>query len=322
MRAIQVVRHGGPEVLEYGTVDDPIPGPGEILVRTTAIGVNFIDTYFRRGMYPSTPPYIPGSEGAGEVVAMGADVSSRAVGDRVCWVDAQASYAELVTVRADLAVPVPDGVPDDVAGSAMLRGLTAHYLLDGSAHPKAGDTVLIHAGAGGVGLILTRLATLRGIRVITTVSSDEKEALSTAAGADHVLRYTDDLAEQVRALTDGRGVPVVYDGVGADTFEKSLAATAVRGIVVLFGASSGPVPPFDLQRLNPAGSLSVTRPTLAHFIADPEELRWRADDYLGAVADGRVDVRVGQHHPLSDAAQAQTDLEARATTGATVLVPG
>ncbi|MFW0794630.1 quinone oxidoreductase [Gordonia sp. CPCC 205515] len=321
MRAIQVVRHGGPEVLEFGTVDDPIPAPDEVLVKTTAIGVNFIDTYFRRGMYPSTPPYVPGIEGAGEVVAVGGDVTSHAVGDRVCWVDSQASYAELVAVKATRAVPVPDGVPDDVAGSAMLRGLTAHYLLDGSAHPKEGDTVLIHAGAGGVGLILTRLAKLRGIRVITTVSNDEKEALSTDAGADHVLRYGDDLAERVRELTDGRGVPVVYDGVGADTFEQSLAASAVRGIVVLFGASSGPVPPFDLQRLNPAGSLSVTRPTLAHFVADPAELRWRAGEYLGVVADGQVDVRVGQHYPLSDAAQAHTDLESRATTGATVLVP-
>ncbi|MGV9711208.1 quinone oxidoreductase family protein [Gordonia sp. NPDC003424] len=321
MRAIQVVRHGGPEVLEYGTVDDPIPAPDEVLVRTAAVGVNFIDTYLRKGMYPSTPPYVPGSEGAGEVVAVGADVTSPAVGDRVCWVDSPASYAELVAVRAARAVPVPDGVPDDVAGSAILRGLTAHYLLDGSAHPAAGDTVLIHAGAGGVGLILTQLAKLRDIRVITTVSSDEKEALSTAAGADLVLRYGDDLAERVRSATDGRGVPVVYDGVGADTFEQSLASTAVRGIIVLFGASSGPVPPFDLQRLNPAGSLSVTRPTLGHFIADPDELRWRAGEYLGAVADGKVDVRVGQHYRLGDAAQAHIDLEGRATTGATVLVP-
>ncbi|GAB92398.1 quinone oxidoreductase family protein [Gordonia rhizosphera] len=322
MRAIQVIRHGGPEVLEYTTADDPIPAPGEVLVRTAAIGVNFIDTYFRRGQYPSVPPYVPGVEGAGEIVAVGADVADLTVGQRVCWVDAGASYAELVTVTAARAIPIPDGVPDDVAGSAMLRGLTAHYLLDGSAHPGAGDTVLIHAGAGGVGLIATQLAKLRGIRVITTVSSDEKAALSSAAGADHVLRYGDGLVEQVRSLTDGRGVPVVYDGVGADTFEQSLAATAVRGIIVLFGAASGPVPPFDLQRLNPAGSLSVTRPTLAHFIADPAELRWRAGEYLGAVAAGNVDVRVGQRYRLADAAQAHTDLEGRVTTGTTVLIPG
>lgn len=321
MRAIQVIRHGGPEVLEYGTVNDPIPAPGEILVRTAAIGVNFIDTYLRRGLYPSTPPYIPGTEAAGEVVSVGTDVDDVSVGQRVCWVDGGGSYADLVAVRAARAVPVPDGVPDDVAGSAMLRGLTAHYLLDGSAHPQAGDTVLIHAGAGGVGLILTQLAKRRGLRVITTVSSDEKADLSAAAGADHVLRYGDTLAEQVRSLTDGRGVPVVYDGVGADTFEQSIASTAIRGIVVLFGAASGPVPPFDLQRLNPAGSLSVTRPTLAHYIADTDELRWRAGEFLGAVADGEIDVRVGQHYRLEDAADAHSDLEGRSTTGTTVLLP-
>lgn len=321
MRAIQVVRHGGPEVLEFGTVDDPIPAPGEILVRTAAVGVNFIDTYLRRGLYPSTPPYIPGAEGSGEVVSVGADVEGIDVGQRVCWVDSPGSYAELVAVPASRAVPVPDGVGDDVAGSAMLRGLTAHYLLDGSAHPASGDTVLVHAGAGGVGLILTQLAKRRGLRVITTVSTDEKAELSSAAGADHVLRYGDSLAEDVRSLTDGRGVPVVYDGVGADTFEQSLASTAIRGIIVLFGAASGPVPPFDLQRLNPAGSLSVTRPTLAHFIADTDELRWRAGEFLGAIADGDIDVRVGQHYRLSDAQQAHHDLENRATTGATALLP-
>ncbi|AZG44314.1 quinone oxidoreductase family protein [Gordonia insulae] len=322
MRAIQVTRHGGPEVLEYGTVDDPIPAPGEVLVRTAAIGVNFIDTYLRRGLYPSVPPYIPGSEASGQVVSVGAEVDGVAVGDKVCWVDGPASYAELVAVPASRAVPVPDGVPDDVAGSAMLRGLTAHYLLDGSAHPKSGDTVLIHAGAGGVGLILTQLAKRRGLRVITTVSGDEKAALSTAAGADHVLRYGDALAEEVRSLTDGRGVAVAYDGVGADTFEQSLASTAVRGTIALFGAASGPVPPFDLQRLNAAGSLSVTRPTLAHFIADTDELRWRAGEFLGAVAEGDIDVRVGQHYRLADAAEAHSDLESRSTTGTTVLIPG
>lgn len=322
MHAIQVVRHGGPEVLEYGNVDDPIPAPDEVVVRVKASGVNFIDTYLRRGLYPSTPPYVPGLEGAGEVVAVGTDVESHSVGDRVAWVDAPGSYAELVALRAARAVPLPDGVADEVAGSAMLRGLTAHYLLDGSAHPAAGDTILIHAGAGGVGLILTQMAKNKGLRVITTVSSDEKEALSKDAGADHVLRYGDGLAQEVRRLTDGKGVPAVYDGVGADTFEQSLAATAVRGIIVLFGASSGPVPPFDLARLNPAGSLSVTRPTLAHFIADPDELAWRSGEFFGAVADGSLTVHVGQTYPLADAEQAQRDLEARATTGATALIPG
>ncbi|MCH5643493.1 quinone oxidoreductase [Gordonia sp. ABSL49_1] len=321
MRAIQVTRHGGPDVMAYGTAPDPIPGPGEALVRTTAIGVNFIDTYIRRGLYPSTPPYIPGSEGAGVVVSVGSEVTDIEIGQRVCWCDSAGSYAEIVAVDASRLVPVPDGIDDAAAGSSLLRGLTAHYLLDGSAHPSAGDTVLVHAGAGGVGLVLTQMAKNRGLTVITTVSGDEKAELSTAAGADHVLRYGDDLVSQVREITGGRGVPVTYDGVGADTFEQSLAVTAVRGIIVLFGAASGPVPPFDLQRLNPAGSLSVTRPTLAHFIADTDELRWRAGEFLGAVADGTVDVRVGQRYRLADAAQAHTDLEARATTGSTVLLP-
>lgn len=321
MRAIQVTRHGGPDVLMYGSVDDPIPATDEVIVRTTAVGVNFIDTYLRRGLYPSTPPYVPGTEGAGEIVAVGPEVTGLEVGQRVAWVAAPGSYAELVAVPADKAIVVPDGVDDAIAGASLLRGLTAHYLLDGSSHPRAGETVLIHAGAGGVGLILTQLAKRKGLRVITTVSSEEKADLSRRAGADHVLRYGDDLAARVRDLTDGAGVPVVYDGVGADTFEQSLAATAIRGLIVLFGASSGPVPPFDLQRLNPAGSLSVTRPTLGHFTATREELSWRAGEYFEAIADGDVDVRIGQRYRLADAAQAHADLEARRTTGATVLLP-
>ncbi|VFA82047.1 Quinone oxidoreductase 1 [Gordonia paraffinivorans] len=321
MRAIQVTRHGGPDVLVYGSVDDPIPATDEVIVRTTAVGVNFIDTYLRRGLYPSTPPYVPGTEGAGEIVAVGPEVTGLEVGQRVAWVAAPGSYAELVAVPADKAVVVPDGVDDAIAGASLLRGLTAHYLLDGSSHPRTGETVLIHAGAGGVGLILTQLAKRKGLRVITTVSSEEKADLSRRAGADHVLRYGDDLAARVRDLTDGTGVPVVYDGVGADTFEQSLAATAIRGLIVLFGASSGPVPPFDLQRLNPAGSLSVTRPTLGHFTATREELSWRAGEYFEAIADGDVDVRIGQRYRLADAAQAHADLEARRTTGATVLLP-
>ncbi|WP_439032860.1 quinone oxidoreductase family protein [Gordonia terrae] len=320
MRAIQVTRHGGPDVLAYGSVDDPIPAADEVIVRTTAVGVNFIDTYLRRGLYPSTPPYIPGTEGAGVVVAAGPEVTTLREGQRVAWCAAPSSYAELVAVPESKAVPVPDGVDDAVAGSSLLRGLTAHYLLDGSAHPLSGDTVLVHAGGGGVGLILTQLAKRRGLTVITTVSSDEKETLSRAAGADHVLRYGDDLSARVRELTDGTGVSVAYDGVGADTFEQSLASTAIRGIIVLFGAASGPVPPFDLQRLNAAGSLSVTRPTLAHFTATAQELTWRAGEYFDAVLDG-LDVRVGQRYRLADAAAAHTDLEARVTTGTTVLVP-
>ena len=320
MRAIQVTHHGGPEMLNYGTVDDPIPAPDEVIARTSAIGVNFIDTYLRRGMYPSTPPYVPGTEGTGEIVAVGSEVTDLEQGQRIAWVDAPGSYAELVAVRADRAIPVPDGVPDVVAGATMLRGLTAHYLLDGSAHPASGDTIVLSECCAGLGVYVTQTYARRGITVITTVSTDEKEELSRSAGAAHVLRYGDDLVAQVRDLTDGNGVPVVYDGVGADTFEQSLASTAVRGIVVVFGAASGPVPPFDIQRLNPAGSLSVTRPTLGHFIADTDELRWRSAEYFDAVLDG-LDARVGQQYRLADASTAQADLENRTTTGATALIP-
>lgn len=320
MRAIEVSAHGGPDVLELVDVPDPEPRPDEVLIAVRTAGVNFLDTYLRAGRYRSTPRYIPGCEGAGQVVAVGADVVTRAVGDRVAWCDGDRSYAEFTTHRADRTLPIPDRVGDEVAGSSLLRGLTAHYLLDGSAHPVAGDTVLVHAGAGGVGLILTEWATARGIRVVTTVSSDEKEGLSRAAGAAEVLRYGDDVADRVRALTDGRGVPVVYDGVGAATFEQSLAATAVRGTVVLFGGASGPVPSFDLQRLNPAGSLSVTRPTLGHFIRDSAEFAWRAQEFFTAVADGTLTVNVGQLFPLEAAADAHRALESRQTVGSTALI--
>jgi NADPH2:quinone reductase len=321
MHAIQVSQHGGPDVLDYVTLPDPEPAAGEVLVRVAAVGVNFIDTYQRSGMYPMTLPYIPGSEGAGEVVAVGQGVDSPTVGQRVAWCDAPGSYAELVRVSATRAVPVPDTISDDVAASALLQGITAHYLLDGSAHPQAGDTVLVHAGAGGVGLVLTQMAKAKGLRVITTVSSDAKEDLSRRAGADEVLRYGDDVADRVRELTGGTGVPVVYDGVGKDTFEQSLAATAIRGIVVLFGAASGPVPPFDLQRLNAAGSISVIRPALKYYITDPTELAWRSREVMDGIAGGAVTVRVGHTYPLAEARQAHVDLQARATTGSVVLEP-
>ncbi|MGO3327051.1 quinone oxidoreductase family protein [Gordonia sp. (in: high G+C Gram-positive bacteria)] len=321
MRAIHVTAHGGPDVLAAVDVPDPQPGPDELLVRVGAAGVNFVDTYFRSGLYPSTPPYVPGTEGSGEVIGLGSGVTDFRVGDRVAWSDAPGSYAQKAVVPTSRALRVPDGVTDEVAGSSLLRGLTAHYLLDGSAHPQSDDTILLHAGAGGVGLILTEWAHSRGISVITTVSSDAKEELSREAGAAHVLRYDDDIPARVRELTDGRGVPVTYDGVGRTTFDASIASTAVRGTVVLFGAASGPVPPFDLQRLNSAGSLSVTRPTLAHFVADRAELTWRADEFFGAIADGVLHVCVGQRFDLTDAAEAHRALESRATTGATALIP-
>ncbi|EME50949.1 NADPH--quinone reductase [Rhodococcus ruber BKS 20-38] len=321
MRAIEVARFGGPEVLTPVEVPAPEPGPGQLLVRTDAVGVNFIDTYFRTGLYPRELPYIPGTEGTGRVVATGEGVAGVAVGDRVSWAAADGSYADQVLVPAAVAVPVPDAVPAEQAASALLQGMTAHYLLNSTYPAQPGETVLVHAGAGGVGLLLTQLAAAKDVRVITTVSSDEKEALSRGAGATEVLRYSDDLAEQVRDLTGGEGVAAVYDGVGAATFESSLASLRIRGTLALFGAASGPVPPFDLQRLNPAGSLYVTRPTLAHHVRTREELMWRAGDVFAAVADGTLTVRVGARYPLAQAAQAHRDLEARRTTGSIVLLP-
>ncbi len=321
MHAISVSEHGGPEVLTYGEVPDPEPGPGQVLVRTAAIGVNFIDTYFRAGMYPTPLPYIPGLEASGTVVAVGDGVTGRAVGDRVAWSDGASSYAELVAVPADRTVVVPDGVEPEVAASVLLQGMTAHYLTHDSYPVRPGDTVLVHAGAGGTGLLITQMATALGARVITTVSTDEKEQLSRDAGAWQVLRYSDDVAARVRELTGGEGVAAVYDGVGKDTFESSLQATRNRGVVVLFGAASGPVPPFDLQRLNPLGSLFVQRPTLAHYVATPEEFARRSSAVLDGLRDGSLSFRVGATYPLAEAARAHTDLQARRTTGSVALIP-
>ncbi|MET7768911.1 quinone oxidoreductase [Nocardia sp. NPDC005366] len=321
MRAIQVSEHGGPEVLKYTEVEQPRIGPDQLLVETEAIGINFIDTYIRTGLYPQSVPYIPGAEGSGVITEVGANVTEFAVGDRVAWAAAAGSYAERVAVDAAVAIEVPAAVPAPVAASVLLQGMTAHYLIESVHKPRPGESILVHAGAGGVGLILTQMACARGLRVITTVSSDEKETLSRAAGAAEVLRYSDDLAEQVRALTDGVGVAAVYDGVGRSTFEASLASLRIRGTLALFGAASGPVPPFDLQRLNPAGSLFVTRPTLAHYTRDRAELVWRAGDVLAAVADGSLHVRVGATYPLAEAERAHRDLEGRRTTGSIVLLP-
>ncbi|MEC3953327.1 quinone oxidoreductase [Nocardia sp. CDC153] len=321
MRAIQVSEHGGPEALRLVEVPDPEVGAGQLLVRTEAIGINFIDTYIRTGRYPTQVPYIPGSEGSGVVTAVGPDVTDFQVGDRVAWAAAPGSYAELVVVPAAVAIPVPEGVNAQIAASALLQGMTAHYLIESIYKPQPGEAVLVHAGAGGVGLILTQLLSARGIRVITTVSTDDKEKLSRDAGASEVLRYEEDIAARVRELTGGIGVAAAYDGVGASTFEASLASTRIRGTVALFGAASGPVPPFDLQRLNPLGSLFVTRPTLAHYTRDRAELLWRANDIMNAIADGTLHLRIGGTYPLADAEQAHRDLESRQTTGSIVLVP-
>ncbi|OZF31192.1 NADPH:quinone reductase [Rhodococcus sp. 14-2483-1-1] len=321
MRAIRIDNTGGPEVLTVVDLPVPTPGAGQILVRTDAIGINYIDTYFRRGMYPRALPYVPGDEGSGVIDQIGSDVTDFAPGDRVAWAAAPGSYAEYVLVDASSAISVPDGVPADQAASALLQGMTAHYLIESTYPAQRGDTVLVHAGAGGVGLILTQLAVAKGVNVITTVSTDAKAELSKRTGAAHVLRYDDDIAARVRDITDGEGVHAVYDGVGADTFEASLASLRIRGTLALFGAASGPVPPLDPQRLNGAGSLFLTRPTLAHHIRDRAELEWRAGDVFAAMANGTLTVQVGARYALEDAAQAHIDLESRKTTGSIVLVP-
>ena len=321
MQAIVITAHGGPDVLDSSEVPEPTAGEGELLVRVAAAGVNYIDTYFRTGSYPVELPYVPGQEGTGEVAALGPGVDGFSVGQRVAWCAAPGSYAEQVLVPAGSAVPVPEDVPDAEAASALLQGMTAHYLLTSTYPVVAGETVLVHAGAGGVGLLLTQLARNIGANVITTVSTDEKEELSRKAGASHVLRYGDDLAARVRELTDDEGVAAVYDGVGAATFDASLAALRIRGTLALFGAASGPVPPVDPQRLNPAGSVFLTRPTLVHHLRTREDLLWRADAVFSAVADGSLHLRIGGRYPLTEAGQAHRDLESRRTTGSLVLLP-
>lgn len=319
--AIQVSEFGGPEVLVYTTIDVPAPGPGQATVRVTAAGVNFRDAYERAGVYPKPLPHVPGSEGAGVVTALGEGVTDLAVGDRVAWESLPGSYAAEVTGPADRLVPIPDGVTDQQAAALLLQGLTAHYLSHDSYPIAEGDDVLVHAGAGGVGLLLTQIAKIRGARVITTVSTDAKAEVSRAAGADDVLVGYERFAERVRDLTDGAGVAAVYDGVGKDTFDGSLASIRRRGMMVLFGGSSGQVPPFDLQRLNRSGSLSITRPTLGDFIVDRAELLGRCAELFAWVGGGRLVVRVGATYPLAQACRAHEDLEARRSTGKLLLEP-
>jgi NADPH2:quinone reductase len=323
VRAIQITECGGPEVLIPTELPDPAPGPGELLVDVAVAGVNYIDTYQRQGIYTMPLPFVPGLEGAGRVREVGAGVTEFAVGDRVAWANPLGSYAELVAIPADEAVPVPDGVSDEAAVGAALQGMTAHYLLHDSHPVRAGEDVLVHAAAGGVGLLLTQWATRLGARVIATVSTAEKEELARGAGAAEVIRYTevDDLAAEVRALTGGAGVAAVYDGVGRDTFDASLASLARRGILVLFGASSGPVPPVDPQRLNAAGSVFLTRPKLHDHVATHDELTTRAAAVYAAVAAGELDVRIGHRYPLAEARTAHEDLQARRTTGKLLLQP-
>ncbi|MBV8993647.1 MAG: quinone oxidoreductase [Pseudonocardiales bacterium] len=323
MRAIQVTETGGPDVLKLAQLPDPEPGAGQLLVKVAAAGVNYIDTYHRSGAYPMPLPFVPGSEGAGTVTAVGPDAGSIAVGDRVAWVAAPGSYAELAVVPAEQAVPVPAAVDTDIAAGCLLQGMTAHYLTVSVHAVQPGETLLVHAAAGGVGLLLTQLATARGARVIGTVSTAAKEKLARQAGAAEIVRYTeiDDLAGEVRRLTGGDGVAAVFDGVGASTFDASLASLRPRGMLALYGAASGPVPPVDPQRLNSAGSVFLTRPKLADYVATRKELRWRAGEVFDAILAGSLRITIGGRYPIADTAQAHRDLQGRHTTGKLLLLP-
>ena len=318
--AIVVSRLGGPEVLTLAEIELEEPGPGQVRIDIAAAGVNFIDVYRRNGTYQVNLPMVPGLEGSGTVAALGEGVTSVAVGDRVAWSDVPGSYAAAVIADADKLLAVPDAVDDETAAAAPLQGLTVQYLVTESYPVRAGDDLLVHAGAGGVGLLLTQVATALGARVITTVSTPEKAELSRAAGADEVVVGYDDFPARVKEFSGG-GVDVAYDGVGKSTFDGSLDSIRRRGIMVLFGGASGQVPPFDIQRLNQRGSLKLTRPKVYDFVADHEEMMARAADVFGWIADGRLEVRIGGRYPLAQAGQAQEDLAGRKTTGKLVLIP-
>lgn len=326
MRVVVGERLGGPEVLKVTEREAPRPGPGEVVVYVAAAGVNYIDIYQREGIgnYRPEPPFVPGAEGAGTVAALGEDVKTLAVGGRVAWAGPGSSYAEQVALPAHRVVPVPDGVTLQVAAAAILQGITAQYLSASTYPVREGDITVVHAAAGGVGLLLTQMVKRRGGIVIATTSGGpggEKEELARGAGADHVVGY-DRFRDIVDEVTDGAGAHVVYDGVGKDTFDDSLAALRPRGMMVLYGAASGQVPPVDPQRLNSGGSLFLTRPTVAHYVADTEELRWRAGEVFDWIAKGELHVRIGGTYPLADAARAQADLAGRRTTGKLLLLPG
>ena len=322
MKAIRVTSFGGPEVLRLEDVPIPAPGPGQVLVKVEAAGLNFIDVYHRTGLYANPLPFTPGPEGAGAVAALGPGVSGFRPGDRVAWASGLGSYAEQVLVPAAHLVLVPSGVDTRTAAALMLQGMTAHYLSESTYPLKASDTCLVHAAAGGVGLLLVQMAKRRGARVFGTVSTDEKAALARGAGADEVIRYTQqDFLAEVKRLTEGRGVQVVYDSVGQATFDKSLDCLAPRGMLVLFGQSSGPVPSFNPRLLAAKGSLFLTRPTLFHYVADRASLEARAGAVLGAAASGRLTVRIERTFPLAEAAEAHRTLEGRKTTGKVLLLP-
>ncbi len=322
MKAIQVPRQGGAEVLTL--VDLPIPQPkvNEIVLKISAVGINFIDVYYREGRYPVSTPFVVGSEAAGTVHAVGSEVKSWKPGDRVAYCMVLGSYAEYAAIPADRAVRVPEGVSDQQAAAAMLQGMTAQYLVRSTYPLKKGEVALVHAAAGGVGLLLVQMAKQIGARVIATVGTDEKAKLAREAGADDVIVYTrQDFEAETKRLTDGKGVHVIYDGVGKTTFDKDLNLLRPRGYLALFGAASGPVPPFDPILLSQKGSIFLTRPSLAHYVASREELEQRSRDVFEQIAGGKLKLRIEYVYKLSEAAQAQRDLEARKTTGKLLLIP-
>jgi NADPH2:quinone reductase len=322
MKAVRIHEFGGPEVMRYEDVPTPTPGPGQVLVRLAAAGLNYIDVYQRTGLYPNKLPYVLGLEGSGTVAAVGPEVAGFKEGDPVAYTGVPGSYAEAVLVPATLLVRMPDKVDVKVGAAAMLQGMTAHYLAYTTYPLKPGDTCLVHAAAGGVGLLLVQMAKQCGARVFGTVSTAEKAALAREAGADEIILYTQqDFEAEVKRLTDGKGVQVVYDSVGRDTFEKSLNSLAPLGYMVLYGQSSGPVPPFDPAILNNKGSLFLTRPSLFHYTADRGSLEKRAGDVLGWVASGQLKLRMEHTFPLAEAAAAHRSLEGRKTTGKVLLVP-
>lgn len=322
MKAVRVHETGGPDKLILEDIPVPVPGPGEALVKIQAIGLNFIDIYFRTGLYKSPTPFTPGQEAAGTVESVSSGVQLIKPGDRVAYAGIMGAYAEYAVVDASRLAKIPDFVSFDVAAAVMLQGMTAHYLTHSTFLLQHGSIVLLHAAAGGVGLLLTQIARNIGATVIGTVSTEEKAALAIDAGAKHVILYTkSDFEAEVKRITSGKGVDVVYDSVGRTTFEKSLNCLKRRGMMVLFGQSSGPVPPFDLSTLNQKGSLYVTRPGLPHYIASRDELAWRAGDVLGWIAGNQLKVRIDRTYSLQDAAQAHRDLEGRKTAGKVILKP-
>jgi NADPH:quinone reductase len=323
MHAIRVSAPGGAEVLSYVEVPDPVPGPTEALVRIEASGVNYIDVYYRTALYPMQFPAILGNEAAGTVVAIGSGVSTVRVGDRVAYHGVSGAYAELAVVPAHRLVPVPDGVTTRDAAALILQGMTAQYLATSTYPLSPRDTCLVHAAAGGVGLLLVQIAKMQGARVIGTVSTEAKARLAREVGADEIILYTSqDFAAETKRLTEGRGVQVVYDSVGRTTFEASLSVLAPRGLMVLFGQSSGPVPPFDIQTLSRLGGLYLTRPSLGHYVASREDLLSRARDVFDWVLSGRLQLHIGHVYLLARAADAHRALESRVTTGKLLLVPG